>query len=110
MLEEFAGGEGGEEVEDVGEGKAVLLGEGDVDAVVGGRGLEFEVEAPAEALAQGEAPGLIQSAAEGSVEDELLASAFVEEALGDERRLGGDSAENRAAVDDVGDELEGCGS
>jgi hypothetical protein len=40
------------------------------------------------------------------VEDELLASAFVEEALGDERRLGGDSAENRTAVDDVGDELE----
>jgi hypothetical protein len=53
LLEEFAGGEGGEEVEDVGEGEAVLLGEGDVDAVVGGGGLEFEVEAAAEALAQG---------------------------------------------------------
>ncbi len=39
LLEELAGGEGGEEVEDVGEREAVLLGQGDVDAVVGGGGL-----------------------------------------------------------------------
>jgi hypothetical protein len=109
LLEELAGGEGGEEVEDVGEGKAVLLGEGDVDAVVGGGGLELEVEAAAEALAEGEAPGLVEAAAEGGVEDELLASAFVEEALGDDGGFGGDGAEDGAAVDDVGDELEGGG-
>ena len=41
----------GEELEDVGEGEAVLLGEGDVDAVVGGGGLQLEVEAAAEAFA-----------------------------------------------------------
>ena len=53
LLEEVAGGELGEEVEDVGEREAVLLGEGDVDAVVGCGGLELEVEASAEALAEG---------------------------------------------------------
>ena len=99
----------GEEVEDVGEGEAVLLGEGDVDAVVGGGGLQLEVEAAAEALAQGEAPGLVEAAAEGGVQDELLAAAFVEEALGDDGGFGGDGAEDGAAVDDVGDELEGGG-
>ena len=96
-------------LEDVGEREAVLLGEGDVDAVVGGGGLQLEVEAAAEALAQGEAPGLVEAAAEGRVEDELLAAAFVEEALGDDGGLGGDGAEDGAAGDDVGDELQGGG-
>jgi hypothetical protein len=96
-------------VEDVGQGEAVLLGEGDVDAVVGGGSLQLEVEASAEAFAEGEAPSFVQAAAEGGVEDELLASTFVEEALGDDRGFGGDGAEDRAAVHDVGDELEGGG-
>ncbi len=109
LFEKLARGEGGEEVEDVGEGETVLLGEGDVDAVVGGGGLQFEGEAAAEALAEGEAPGLVEAAAEGGVEDELLATAFVEEALGDEGGFGGDGAEDGAAMDDVGDELEGGG-
>ena len=74
LFEEFLGGVLGEELEDVGEGEGVLLGEGDVDAVVGGGGLELEVEATAEALAEGEAPGLVDAAAEGGVEDELHAS------------------------------------
>src|SRR6195952_52724 len=60
LLEQFLGGVFGEELEDVGEGEAVLLGEGDVDAVVGGGGLQLEVEAAAEAFAQGEAPGFVQ--------------------------------------------------
>ncbi len=106
MLEELLGGVLGEELEDVGEREAVLLGEGDVDAVVGGGGLQLEVEAAAEALAQREAPGLVDAAAEGSVQDELHAAAFVEEALGDDGGLGGDGAEDGAAGDDVGDELE----
>ncbi len=109
MLEELAGGEGGEEVEDVGEREAVLLGERDVDAVVGGGGLQLEVETATEALAQGEPPGLVEAAAEGRVENELLSAAFVEEALGDERRFGGNGSEDGATVDDVGDELESGG-
>ena len=97
----------GEELEDVGQGEAVLLGERDVDAVVGGGGLQLEVEAAAEALPQRQAPGLVDAAAEGSVEDELLASAIVEEALGDDGGFGGDGPEGGAAGDDVSDELHG---
>ena len=107
LFEELFGGVLGEEVEDVGEGEAVLLGEGDVDAVVGSGGLQLEVEAAAEAFAQSESPGLVDAAAEGRVEDELHAAAFVEEALGDDGGLGGDGSENGAASDDVGDELLG---
>ena len=55
-----------EEVEDIGEGEAVLLGERDVDAVVGGGGLQFEVERAAETLAQGQAPGLVDAAPKGA--------------------------------------------
>ena len=105
LFEELFRGVFGEEVEDVGEGKAVLLGEGDVDAVVGGGGLQFEVEAAAEALAQGEAPGLVDAAAEGGVENELHAAAVVEEALRNDGGFRGDGAEDGAAGDDVGDEL-----
>ena len=54
----------GQEVKDVGEREAVLLGERDVDAVVGGGGLQLEVEAAAEAFAQRESPGLVDAAAE----------------------------------------------
>ncbi len=108
LLEEVLCGVFGEELEDVGEREAVLLGERDVDAVVGGGGLQLEVEAAAEALAQRESPGLVDAAAEGRVEDELHAAAFVEEALGDDGGLGGYGAEDGAAGDDVGDELLGA--
>ena len=107
LLEEFLCGVLGEEVEDVAEGEAVLLGEGDVDAIVGGGGLQLEVEAAAEALAEGEAPGLVDAASEGGVEDELHAAAVVEEALGDEGGFGGDGSEGGSASDDVVDELAG---
>ena len=107
LLEEVLCGVLAEELEDVGEWEAMLLGERDVDAVVGGGGLQLEVEAAAEALAQREAPGLVDAAAEGGVEDELHAAAFVEEALGDDGGLGWDGAEDGAAGDDVGDELLG---
>jgi len=105
LFEELFGGVLGEEVEDVGEGETVLLGEGDVDAVVGGGGLQFEVEAAAEAFAEGEAEGFVDAAAEGGVEDELHAAAVVEETLGDDGGFGGDGSEDGAAGDDVGDEL-----
>ncbi len=87
----------------------MLLGERDVDAVVGGGGLELEVETATEAFAQGEAPGLVDSAAEGGVKDELHAAALVEETLGDNGGFGGDGAENGSASDDVGDQLLGSG-
>ena len=52
----------GEKMENVGERKAVLFAERDVQAVVGGGGLQFEIEGAAEALAQGEAPGFVDAA------------------------------------------------
>ena len=61
-----------EEVEDIGEGEAVLFGERDVDAVVGGRGLELEVEAAAEALAQGQSPGAVDARSEGCMETSCM--------------------------------------
>ena len=74
---------GCEEVENVGERKTVLFAERNVEAVVGGGGLQFKIEGAAEALAQRESPGLVDARAEGSVNDQLHAAAFVEEALGD---------------------------
>ncbi len=103
MLQQLFCGVFGEEVEDVRQRKAVLFGEGDVDAVVGGGGLELEVEAAAEAFAEGEAEGFVDAAAEGSMEDELHAAAVVEEALGDDGGFGGDGSEDGSACDDVRD-------
>ncbi len=109
LLEQIARGVFGEELEDVGEWEAVLLGERDVDAVVGGGGLELKVEAAAETLAEREPPGLVDAAAEGRVKDELLAASLVEEAFGDDGGLARDGSEDGATGDDVGDELHGAG-
>ena len=85
LLKNRLHGFGLQELKDVGQRKAVLLGERDVQPVVGGRRLQFEVEAAAEALAQREAPGLVDAAAERRMNDQLHAAAFVEEALGNDR-------------------------
>ena len=105
LLEQRFRGLLGEEVEDVGEWEAVLLGERDVDAVVGGGGLQFEVEAAAETLAQREPPGLVDAASKGRMQDELHAAALIEEALGDDGGAGGNGSQDRAAGDDVGNKL-----
>ncbi len=105
LFEKLFGGVLCEELEDVTQGEAVLLREGDVDAVVSGGGLELEVETAAKSFAQREAPGLVDAAAERGVEDELLAAAFVEEALGDDGCFGRHCSEDSSAGDDVGDEL-----
>ena len=75
-------------MEDVGERETVLLAERNVEAVVGGGGLQFEIERAAELLAQRQAPGFVDARAEGRVNHELHAAAFVEEALGDNQFLG----------------------
>ena len=72
-----------QELEDQFERKGVLLGERDVDAVVGGGGLQLEIERTAEALAQRETPGPIDARAERGVQDELHAAGFIEESFGD---------------------------
>ena len=93
----------------VGQRKAVLLGERDIEAIVGGRGLQFEIERAAEAFAQREPPGFIDAAAERSVDHELHAAALVEEALGDDRLLSWNRSEDCAACDYVFYDLLGAG-
>ena len=97
-----------DEVEHVFQREAVLRPDGEEDRVVAGRRLELEVEANAEALAQGEAPGAVDARAEGGVDDELHAAGFVEEALEDDIGLGGDEADAVALGADVADDLFGA--
>ena len=96
-------------VEDVAQREAVLLGQRDVQAVVGGGGLQLKIERAAETLAQRQSPGLVDAPAERRMDDELHAAAFIEEALGDDRLLRGHLAQHRAAGDDVLDQLLGAG-
>src|SRR5258706_13870034 len=90
-----------EKMEDVSEREAMLFAERDIQAVVGGRSLQLEIEGTAEALAQGEAPSFVDARAERSMDHELHAAAFVEEALGDDGRLRGNCSQRRAAGHDV---------
>ncbi len=86
----------GQELEDGLEREGVLRAEREEHAVVGGGGLQLEVEAAAEALAQGEAEGPVLAGAERGVQDELHPARLVEEPLGDERLLGGHGPEDGA--------------
>ena len=68
------------------EREAVGLPEREDDVVLGGRRLELEVEAPAEALAKGEAERPVDPPPDRGVDDELHAARLVEKALDDEVR------------------------
>ena len=87
----------------------MLLGERNVEAVVGGGGLQLEIERAAEAFAQREAPGFVDARAERRVNHQLHAAAFVEKALGDHGGLRGNGAQYGAAGEDVFDDLLGAG-
>ena len=82
-------------MKDIGEWKTMLLAQRDVQSVVGGSSLQFEIKRAAEPLAERETPGLVNSPAEWSVDHELHAPAFIEETLGNDRRLRGDGAQGR---------------
>ena len=77
------------------------------DVVLGRSGLQFEIELAAEPLAQGEAPGAINPAAIGRMDDELHAARFVEEAFEHDRFLGGQAAERRMRRGEIFDQLLG---
>src|SRR5258708_17144489 len=65
------------------------------DRVFRRRGLQFEIELAAEALAQGQAPRAIDAIAVRRMDDELGTAAFVEETLHDQTLLCGQQAEPR---------------
>src|SRR5262249_42510881 len=69
------------------------------------RRLQLEVEGAAEALAQAQAPGAVDAAAEGRMDDELHAAGLVEEALEHQRLLRRQCAERGARGGEVLDEL-----
>src|SRR5580693_3654434 len=86
----------------------MLLAERQHNAVVGGGGLQLEIERAAEALAQRQTPGAIDARAEGSVQHELHAAAFIEETLGHYMRGSGKLAERAGARLHISDGLFGA--
>src|SRR3546814_15091304 len=66
------------------------------DGVFAGGGLQFEIECAAEPLAQGQAPGAIDAAAERRMDDQLRAAGFVEKTLHHQCFLGRQGAEGQA--------------
>ena len=77
------------------------------DAVVGGSGLELEVEGTADLLAQRHAPGPIDGRPEGRVDHQLHAARLVEEPLGYDAALGGRRSQYAHPLGDVGRRLLG---
>ncbi len=97
-----------QELEHQFEREGVLLGERNVDAVVGGGGLQLEIERAAEALAQRQSPGPIDARSERRVDHQLHPAAFIEEALGDHGLLRRQGVERRRARQHISDGLLGA--
>ena len=79
----------------------------EVDAVVGGRRLQLEVEGAAYLLAQRHPPGAVDGGPKGRVDHQLHAAGLVEEPLGDDALLGRDHTEDSHSLSDVCDRLLG---
>ena len=91
--------------EDVRERERVLRSERQQQRVLCRGSLQLEIELPAKALAEREAPRFVDPAAERRMEDELHAAGLVEKALEHERLLRGDGSEHATAFGEVGQEL-----
>src|SRR3954471_10830650 len=83
----------------------MLLGERDVDTVVGGGGLQLEIESTAEPLSQRQAPRLVDAPAEGRMDYQLHSSTFIEEPFSDDRGRGRNRAKHSTPGDDVCNKL-----
>ena len=81
--------------------------QGQQDAFFVRRCLQLKVEADAEALAQRQSPGAIDARAERCMHDELLAAAFVEEALKDDVGVGRHHLKRRLRLSQILDDLLG---
>ncbi|MCY1409200.1 hypothetical protein D9M71_245400 [compost metagenome] len=78
------------------------------DRVLAGSGLQFEVERAAEAFAQGQAPGAIEAAAKGRMNDQLGAAGFIEKTFHHQRVLRGQGTQGLAGAGQVIDQLLGA--
>jgi hypothetical protein len=94
-----------QEFEDGVQRERVLRSQREQQGILGGRGLELEVELAAEPLPERQAPGPIHSAPKGGVDDKLHAAGFIEEPLGDDGLLRGQAAEQALSLAEVLDEL-----
>ena len=92
-----------QKVEDISQRKTMLLSQRDVQTVVRSRGLQLEVKADAETLAQSQSPGFIDAAAERGVNYQLHSAAFVEEAFRNHSCLSWHCAQHGAALQNVFD-------
>ena len=96
-------------LEHVLEREAVLGPERQDDRVLGGRGLELEVEAAAEPLAERESPRAVHPTPERRVQHQLHPPRLVEEALQHERLLGRGDPEDPLRGLEILDHLPGRG-
>ena len=94
---------------DVGEIETLRGAQRQDQRVLGGSGLQLEVEGAAKALAQGQTPAPIDAAAEGRVDDELHAAGLVEKAFEDDRVQCGQCAERQPGGGKIVDGLLGRG-
>src|SRR5208282_2098009 len=109
LLEDRGHGLRSQKVKNIGQRKTVLLGQRDVQSVIGGRRLQFEVKSAAEALAQSQSPGLVDAPAKRGVDDQLHPATFVEESFGNDRRLCRHIAQDGAPFERVLNQLLGAG-
>src|SRR5260370_31135208 len=94
-----------EEMKNVRQGEAVLLGERNIQPIVCRRSLQLEIEGTTEALSQRQSPGLVDSSAERGMNYKLHAAALIEEAFSDHGVLRGHGAQHRAPGHDILDRL-----
>ena len=87
----------------------MLLGQSDIQAIVGRGRLQFEIEYSAETLAQGQSPGFIDSRAEWRMHDQLHAAAFIEETFSDDGVRRWHFSEHGSAFNNVFNHLLGAG-
>ena len=103
--EDLAHGVAVQIAENLAERKRMLGAEGKHDGIVGGGGLQFEIEGAAEPLAKREAPRPVDAAAERGMDDQLHPARFVEEAFQDELLAGGDDTERLVGRGEIAGEL-----
>src|SRR5437773_2764064 len=97
-----------EVVEHLVEREAVLRAERQDDRFLVGRRLKLEAEAATEALPERQPPRAIDAPAERSVDDQLHASRFVEEALEHHPGGGRNRAQRGLALAEIVAQLRGC--
>src|SRR5439155_18861549 len=107
LHEDIARGRRVEIPEDVGQRKRMLGPERQEQRVFGRRGLQLEVELPAESLAQGQSPRAVDAASEWRMEHELHAAGLIEKPFENGRVLRRQHPERTPGVGVVGNRLNG---